>query len=347
LLGEVAHLHGNLIKGLEIYEECLEISQENNLVELIRSCYKNIGFIWFYRSEYDRAKDYFDKAYALCHEVQDQVGAALLKSNIGLVYQMKGNYQQALKMFQESSATAESSGDLSSWAQSLHNIATVQIWLGKLDDARQNFQKALAIFEELGSPNKVAMSMNNLGSVLWERDMLQDALEAFEQAYEIFCQLEHRLSAAACLVNIGTIHLDSNKLDKAEKCLISAKEKYQEIGPSPGFTECEIQNIRLLIRKKLIAEAEAAIEEVNLEVNCGPITAAVYHLGLAELGIAQEAEKQPVIDPVEHLEHCLLNLRDHHQGGFQGRVRKILAEYLISSGRDPEKGRELLEQINS
>jgi len=75
LLGEVAHLHGNLIKGLEIYEECLEISQENNLVELIRSCYKNIGFIWFYRSEYDRAKDYFDKAYALCHEVQDQVAS--------------------------------------------------------------------------------------------------------------------------------------------------------------------------------------------------------------------------------------------------------------------------------
>ena len=147
--------------------------------------YNVLGNAFQTKGDFDKALEYYERAYLLANQKDYKNRLPALMGNIALVYFNKGNYPVSLQKFYASLKAAEATGDKLVIRSSLNNIGTIHFYQGKMDEAEQAYKKTLDLSRELSDTTGVILAYNNLGETSLEQNDPAKALAHLSEAYSL------------------------------------------------------------------------------------------------------------------------------------------------------------------
>jgi len=229
-LGTIFYYLGDLEKALEYFRKALKLNEELGSKEGMAANFVNIGIVYRIKGELDNALEYYGKALKLNEELERKEGIAADLGNIGIVYQIKGELANALEYYGKALKLAEVLGSKEGIANQLVNIGIVYGIKEELDKALEYFRKALKLNEDLGIKEVLANQLGNIGNVYRIKGELDKALEYYEKALELDEELGRKEGIASVFVNIGNVNLDKGEHEKALGYYEKALRIFKDVG---------------------------------------------------------------------------------------------------------------------
>ena len=121
--------------------------------------------IYHQRSNYEEAKQLYEKALSILIETGNNCGIGICYGNLGTVFQSVGQYTEAEKYLQKALLIRKEIGDKKGEASDYGNLGTVFQSVGQYTKAEEYLQKALVIRKEIGDKKGEASDYGNLGTV--------------------------------------------------------------------------------------------------------------------------------------------------------------------------------------
>ena len=138
--------HGNLrfastdyARALEIYQLVERIAAQIDDKEGLASTWLNMGSVYYFQGEYNRAIDHYQKAQAAFVALGNHLEVGRCHFGIALTYQSQRKPNEALKTFQEALKEFEAARDRAEIANTVASMGGLQYELGLYEDARNSF----------------------------------------------------------------------------------------------------------------------------------------------------------------------------------------------------------------
>ena len=235
-------------KALLIIEENLRrlenAGDKNDLAELRKfkqfklRAYIEFGIEYFFRSDYNKALDYYFKALHIAEELDDKGIISECHSEIGIVYKNQGKYDLALK-HNEEALFLSTYGNDSSWTAACYaNEGNIYLKKGYFSLALNNYLRALRTFESLGLRRRMGSCYLNIGKIYTEQLDFEQALAYYKRALNIADETGDKVSRTDSYLNMGKTYLLQKKYTIARHYLNLALQTFKETGYSHGLDEC-------------------------------------------------------------------------------------------------------------
>ena len=270
--------YGIFLDDYAYYKESIEVNlrfirlceETNGQDDTTATSYNNIGIVYDYLGDYDKALEFKNKALEIRKEVlgEKHRDTASSYDNIGIVYEELGDYDKALEYHNKAleirkDVLGENHPDT---ASSYNNIGVVYDYLGDYDKALEFKNKALEINKVVLGENHpdTAASYNNIGIVYDELGEYDKALEYYIKALEIKKNVlgENHPDTANSYNNIGVVYKNLGDYDKALEYYIKAWEiKKDVLGENHPDTAISYNNIGVVYYN--LGDYDKALEYYN------------------------------------------------------------------------------------
>ena len=192
--------------ALQLFEEGLQLSEQENDKEFISLFLGNIGLIYQDKGELDEALKYHKQALKIDKQTGYLQGQANNLGNIGNIYYGKSKLDEALKYHKEALEVDKQAGYLLGQASDLGNIGVIYKNKGELDKALNYYKQALEIQKHIGYKQGQADQLGNIGSIYYVKGDLDKTLTYYKEALEIYKEIGYLQGQANQLSNIGLIY---------------------------------------------------------------------------------------------------------------------------------------------
>ena len=225
---------GESLKAKEYFERAFAITTKIGDRGGEASCYGNLGAVFRSVGQYDKAEEYLQKALVITTEIGDRGGEATCYGNLGAVFRSVGQYDKAEEYLQKALVITTEIGDRGGEATCYGNLGDVFRSVGQYDKAEEYLQKALVIRTEIGDRGGEASCYGNLGPVFTSLGQYDKAEEYLQKALVITTEIGDRGGEASCYGRLGTVFTSLGQYDKAEEYLQKALVIRTEIGDRGG-----------------------------------------------------------------------------------------------------------------
>ena len=225
---------GQYDKAKEYLEKALAVQIEIGDKKGEASSLGNLGTVLISLGQYDKAKEYLEKALAIKKEIGEKEGEASSYGNLGTVFKSLGQYDKAKEYLEKALAVQIEIGDKAGKATSYGNLGTVFESLGQYDKAKEYLERALAIKIQIGDKNGEASSLGNLGTVFISLGQYDKAKEYLEKALAVQIEIGDKKGEASSYGNLGTVFNSLGQYDKAKEYLERALAIKIQIGDKEG-----------------------------------------------------------------------------------------------------------------
>jgi len=251
-LGNISLAQNNHIEALELYQECLAISKENEFKTLIPHLYNNIGLIYKDFEDYDDAQSNFKNAYDLFIENKDEENAVYPLYNISLIQSVIGNDQEALDGYFDLISYHLKTENWVSLASIYNSISEIYIKNKDFKLARQYLDMALNAIKDKKD------SFNSGPSSYYETSIYTNAAQLYYiegdykksknlalKAINLSFDNSYKLNIIKNSKILGEIYDESKQIDSAliyHKIYIDYNEQYLDEYDIKQLTKLKMQN---------------------------------------------------------------------------------------------------------
>ena len=156
--GNMLLMFGKLDESLKVYNKVEKLLSTTGHLEGIASLYSNIGAIYFYKNNFNKAISYYKKSLKLAIEYQDKVATGIAKMNIGEALYNMNQFNQSNKILNESLEIFKGLKDKLMLVDNYN-------YLYDLETRRNNPQKALEYFKLRTVYRDSIINENNLNKI--------------------------------------------------------------------------------------------------------------------------------------------------------------------------------------
>ena len=261
----------------------------------IADSYSNFGIVYWRKSDYTKALEYYFKALKIDEELRNKNGIARHLCNIGLVNRDQGDYPMALEYSFKALKIAEELENKNGIAICLGNIGIVYWTQGDNQRALDYYFKALKIDQALENKNGILRHLGNIGGAYDNQGVAQSdpfkkeylfikALNYYFQALKIAEELGDKNAQAQNLGNIGKVYAEQKNYARALEFFSSTQKIQEELGDENGIARNLFNIGSLYFTTGKYKEAEYYMEKsLVIAENIG----ALDLLHLAEENISQ------------------------------------------------------------
>lgn len=227
-LGYCYKEEGNFQKGVEYYNDALNLFEGIDDDHGVANCCNNLGLAYYSVGDIPKALTYYERAITIRETTSDHMGMGNTYNNIGLLYHSQNDTIKALEYYRKSLNERTLIDDHKGIAQSLNNIGTIFDDYGNYDSTRYYCQKSLDVCEAHSNQKGMAIALINLGNLYKKHHILDTALIYYFRSLEIRKKLGTRSTMAKSMCAIGEVYLDLGKNDSALSYGIRSLEISQE-----------------------------------------------------------------------------------------------------------------------
>jgi serine phosphatase RsbU (regulator of sigma subunit)/uncharacterized protein HemY len=224
----------DLEKALDYYTKGLALMREAKELNGEASCLANIGYVHYNKGNFTLAAEYTMRAIRIKELMNDKRGMAACLNNLGNIYQDQTNYKEALLSHIKALKLREEIKDSSGIATSYINIAMVFEAQNKPDEALFNYRKALNAASAVGDKFAMADALNNIGSVYKSKNNFKAALDHYNRALKLYKASDHKQGEAAIYNGIGNVYLQNKNYKEALQYQLKSLQLQENIGFKKG-----------------------------------------------------------------------------------------------------------------
>ena len=214
-------------QSIELYLQALAMAQKGQHQRLMAESFNGLGFVCCLTHDYDKAEAYSLKALDVAPDHRNRARAL---SNLGIVAEgrqdfaiARDHYDQALSIFHEID-------DQRGAASTLNNLGMTADTQGDYDNAQQYYAEALAIFEQIGYRHGIATACNNLGILYERLGNYNRAWEYYQRCLPLSHLIGDRRGSVNSLCNLVFTALEIGRIPEARQYLRDAIVIAREIG---------------------------------------------------------------------------------------------------------------------
>ncbi|MBC7864425.1 MAG: tetratricopeptide repeat protein, partial [Bacteroidia bacterium] len=164
-LGVMYFWKSDYANALEYYQKAVKLDRENNASKQLAVHLGNIGTVYESLSDYPKALDYDLQSLKISESINGKYGMQRQYANIGIIYKRQGDFVKALDYYNRALKIAESLNDKTAIAVDLGNIATTCFAKKDYASALTYHLRSLKIDEEESNKNGIARNLGNIGNV--------------------------------------------------------------------------------------------------------------------------------------------------------------------------------------
>ncbi|GEM_PF-417795 len=183
----------------------LSINTRNNSLDLLMSDYKDLGYFYQRKGDYDKALIYFAKHLDLASKLNKTLFIPGVNDAIGAVYFDLGEYKKALECF-TLSEQLRVKYNYSSKPSTISQIALTNQKLGQFDLARSLFHEVLEAFEIKKDKHQIIETYLRLSELELASENISRAKSFSESALSLALESESKLLLARSYASLGTVN---------------------------------------------------------------------------------------------------------------------------------------------
>ena len=233
-LGNLFHSLGEYQRAKEYQEKALAIVIEIGDRKGEETTCGHRGTVFRSLGEYQRAKEYQEKALAIAIEIGDRQGEGTTYGNLGIVLHSLGEHQRAKEYNEKALAIEIEIGDRAGEGTTCVHLGFVSHSLGEYQKAREYQEKALAIAIEIGDRKGEETTCGHLGTVFRSLGEYQRAKEHHEKALAIAIEIGDRKGEGTTCGHLGIVFHSLGEYQKAKEYQEKALAIAIEIGHRKG-----------------------------------------------------------------------------------------------------------------
>lgn len=198
------------------------------------------GELCFILSDYSKAIDNYEKAFAASLAGSNRLAAADALNGIGYALVYEGENSKAMPYFQRSLRIARQLESVLPvdakrlMAQALNNMGEVHYSLSDPDKTLDEFNRAFALWQEVGDRQGQATAEINLGYLHLDLGNMREAVAHYANALQLFRAIKNRSGEASVITAIGGIHSFQGEKQEAIDSHNRALGIFRSIGDRRG-----------------------------------------------------------------------------------------------------------------
>ena len=224
------HSLGEYQKAKDYHEKALAISTEVGDKQGEGDSYGMLGLVFYSLGEYQKAKEYHEKANAISIEIGDKEREGRSYGSLGNVFYSLGEYQKAKEYHEKALAISTEVGHRKGEGSSYENLGAVFHSLGEHQKAKEYHEKAIAIRIETGNKEGEGASYANLGAAFFSLGIYRKAHEYHEKALAIAIEIGYKKGEGISYGNLGGVFYSLGNYEKAKNYYEKALVISKEIG---------------------------------------------------------------------------------------------------------------------
>ncbi|HET6618196.1 MAG TPA: tetratricopeptide repeat protein, partial [Gemmatimonadota bacterium] len=253
--GRIAWYRGRLDDAKTLFERGLEVVGGDS-PRVIADLHNDLGAVFYYRHDFDRAFACHSKALELRRERDDKLGIAKSLSNIGnILLHLKDDYDGAETHYRQAHETAVAIGDRQMQYSALNNLGLVKMTYGNWIEALQIFERAMSILAEIGWSYARFVTLQNQAWCEMELGRLGDALRHLELCRdkgEAVLEPVNRVRTRSFLFDVW---LQVGAIDRALEVLGESRAMVDDLGLVEEEEEVRLREARWLFEQERWEEA--------------------------------------------------------------------------------------------
>jgi tetratricopeptide (TPR) repeat protein len=224
-LASIKYEQNNITAAKAIYSrlEAQVLSGKITNPDIVADIYNALGNLYLKQTDYDRAKNYYNKAYQKLSETYgtDNLKVLSINENIANVYNLQGDFAKSIEIFEKNlefkiRKLGKNHPDV---AELYNNLGNAYYESGDVEKAGKQYEEALAIRLALGSSQKSKLDglYNNIGLYYKAAGNYSKSLEYFTLSKKLKNEQfgAENIQSANVLNNMGTIYEKLGLFDKA------------------------------------------------------------------------------------------------------------------------------------
>ena len=244
-------------RALEISQELLPLSREQNDIEKELSALNTMAIVSGVKSNYKIAMQYFLEALDKSEKIGYRQNIAHCLINMGTIYAHLYNYEDALARYNEVLMRYKDTLQDYTKVVIFNNVGNIRYTTGHAEAAMEYFEKALELAAEKDFKEEVALAMAQLGRTHTALGHAEKALQIAGEAQTLLEETGTANGLQINLLNLGDIYFRKNELEKAENFIKKGIEAALKLSDDAG----QIRGYHLLSSVlKAKGEFEAALE---------------------------------------------------------------------------------------
>ncbi len=253
--------------ALKYGKKAIKLSKELKYNEGLALAYKNLGGIFYLRSEYSTAFNYYDTSLVFYQKLNDLSGISKITRNMGSTMHQQGNYEKAVEYFMKSLALRKQLSDKSGEADIYNALALVYTEQGELmhPKALENYRKALRVFMDLENKKGQAETFYQIGSLFLNKNV--PILDSANVYYENFLLLANELSEKSLIAQayegLGLIKKEENNFKESESYFLKSESILLELDANYSLASVYNNLSNLFIEKENYKKALFYAEKAN------------------------------------------------------------------------------------
>ncbi len=326
---KIKRLDACLIEAKDFAASALDLTKiKNNHLKV--DALIQLGQVAWNQSDYQQARQYYEKGLNIAREDEDEAQQADLLNRLGEIHGIFTELEKAFDYFNQSLALYQKLREESGVGTVYGNFGNVFYSLGYYDQALYYYQESYKKLEDRGSKDAMSILVGNIGTIHEEKGDLNDALRYYEESYQYRVSTKNLLGQAFGLASLGNIKFKLGRFHEAIQDNHQAKKIQEDLGEQHALTDT-LMNIGWLAKQdenylaalyyyrqalKLSQEIGAPQNRIKALMGLGDL-----HMQLQNWGWA-----------LQYLHQSEFLLKDHPDKKLQQSVAKYLAECYESQG---------------
>jgi signal transduction histidine kinase len=225
-------------KGIEYGKQALQVAESMSDPKERASAYNNLASNSLILQNTDDAKLYYEKAYEINLEQNDQVGQAQNLGNLGLYYYYTGKYDSSLEYLFKALKLFETLKDSMGIANQLSAIGNVYSDQNNHNKAIYYDSLALLKFEAINDEEGVALTLGNIGNLYYSLNDADKAIPYLLLAIEKYEKINLENGVARNLINLSNSYNIKKNYRESLEILKRALAIYKKQGDQTGMGYC-------------------------------------------------------------------------------------------------------------
>lgn len=209
--------------AIKYANEALELSIKINYIKGIPKAYNSLADAYWFHSDYEKAQQYYFKAYRINDSINDRKEVAFSLYNIGWILCIQQHNYESDKYLYESLNIYESLKDTNGLLLIYNAVASYYVDRLRNDvNAEKYFDSAIVYFNKGIECARLSKSYDdlgkiygNLGDLFYQKADYNSAIFYNTKSLEIHQKTQDSSSMIITLLNMGLCEMETNKINEA------------------------------------------------------------------------------------------------------------------------------------
>jgi len=239
VMGLIENNRGNYGQAIAYHRRAIEQAQQhNNELDLARS-YNNLATVYSNQGNNHRSLQYYLESQKI-YEKHNHPNQHALTLNIGLIYQFLQQYEKAkIQLFKALAGNRHQKAKRGE-AMSLYNIGYYHQENLSTDSALWYYQQAGAMFKDMGQQQTLARLYKNSGKLLALKGKYEQAQQTLDQGFALTLVTQDRKTRSQLLTEMASLQMKQGHWAKADELAKQALELAKEINSPKEIEEAAL-----------------------------------------------------------------------------------------------------------